>query len=80
MSGFTAGGASPLGRIEVEKEEVPESEFDTAATKTKSWMEKRKRNDVENLVSLRNTDLRAGDDWLVYVSPAVKKRMARRMW
>ncbi|KAE9982183.1 hypothetical protein EG328_011095 [Venturia inaequalis] len=79
--GFTpAGGASPIGRIEIDKEEALETEYDTAAKKTKGWMEKRKRNEVENLVSLRNTDLRAGDDWLVYVSPAVKKRMARRMW
>lgn len=79
--GFTpAGGASPMGRIELEKEEVVETEYDVAANKTKGWMEKRKRNEVENIMSLRNTDLRAGDDWLVYVSPAVKKRMARRMW
>ncbi|TLD36893.1 hypothetical protein E2P81_ATG02675 [Venturia nashicola] len=79
--GFTpAGGASPMGRIEIDKEEAIETEYDTAANKTKGWMEKRKRTEVENLVSLRNTDLRAGDDWLVYVSPAVKKRMARRMY
>jgi hypothetical protein len=78
--GFTPGGGSPMGRIEVEKEEASDSEFEVAASKTKGWLEKRKRSDVENLVSLRNTDLRAGDDWLVYVSPAVKKRMARRMW
>lgn len=69
-----------MGRIEIDKEELIETEYDIAANKTKGWMEKRKRSEVENIVSLRNTDLRAGDDWLVYVSPAVKKRMARRMW
>ena len=43
-------------------------------------MEKRKRSDVENIVALRNTDLRAGDDWLIYISPAVKKRMGTKIW
>jgi len=77
---MTPGGGSPNARIEAEKEETSDSEFEIAASKTKGWLEKRKRSEVDNLVSIRNTDLRAGDDWLVYVSPAVKKRMARRMW
>jgi hypothetical protein len=77
--GVTLGGIQN-GREAVEKDESPEGEFERAVTKTSGWLEKRKRADVENLVSLRNTDLRAGDDWLVFISPAVKKRLARRMW
>ncbi|KAF2432080.1 hypothetical protein EJ08DRAFT_732826 [Tothia fuscella] len=61
-----------------EKDDSPEGEFERAVVKTKGWLEKRKRCDLEGLVALRNTDLRAGDDWLVYVSPAVKRRLARR--
>jgi hypothetical protein len=71
---------SPNTRDEIEKDESPEGELERAVTKTTGWLEKRKRADVESLVALRNTDLRAGEDWLVYVSPAVKKRLARRMW
>lgn len=62
------------------RDDTPESEFDVAAVKNRSWLEKRKRSDVDGLVSLRNTDLRSGDDWLVYVSPAVKKRMGTKIW
>jgi len=78
--GVAPAVGTPNARVETEKEESSDSEFDRAANKTKGWLEKRKRSEVDNLVSLRNTDLRAGDDWLVFVSPAVKKRMARRQW
>lgn len=70
--------ATPNARIESMKDESSEGEFERAVTRTKGWLEKRKRSDVESLVALRNTDLRAGDEWLVYVSPAVKRRLARR--
>lgn len=77
-----AGHAQGQGHVRVDsaREVVPETEFDMAVGRTKGWMEKRKRSDVETLVSLRNTDLRAGDEWLVYVSPAVKKRMGIKIW
>jgi hypothetical protein len=74
------GGASPSASAVDEKELSPEGEFERAVASTQGWLEKRKRCDVESLVALANTDLRAGDDWLVYVSPAVKKRLGRRMW
>lgn len=77
--GVTPLGGSPTGRIVLDKD-TPEGEFEQAVTNTRGWLEKRKRSDVEGLVALANTDLRAGDDWLVYVSPAMKKRLARRMW
>ena len=68
-------------RVDSAREEVvPETELDRAARRNKGWLEKRKRSEVEGLVSLRNTDLRAGDEWLVYVSPAVKKRMGVKIW
>jgi hypothetical protein len=69
---------TPNARVETVKDDTPEGEFERAVVKTRGWLEKRKRSDVEGLVALKNTDLRAGDDWLVYVSPAVKRRLARR--
>jgi len=78
--GGTPGIGTPNARQEAEKAEVEEGEFEKAVTRTRGWLEKRKRADVEGLVALRNTDLRAGDDWLVYISPAVKKRMGRKIW
>ena len=77
------GGAMGHGHVRVDsarEEVVPETELDRAARRNKGWLEKRKRSEVEGLVSLRNTDLRAGDEWLVYVSPAVKKRMGVKIW
>lgn len=68
-------------RVDSARDDVlPETEFDKAVVRNKGWLEKRKRSDVEKLVALRNTDLRAGDEWLVYVSPAVKKRMGVKLW
>jgi hypothetical protein len=68
-------------RVDSLRDEVePESEFERAVGRTKGWLEKRKRSEVEGLVALRNTDLRAGDEWLVYVSPAMKKRMGTKIW
>ena len=85
----TTNGSGQLGvssghghvRVDSAREEVvPETELDRTVHRNKGWLEKRKRSDVESLVSLRNTDLRAGDEWLVYVSPAVKKRMGVKIW
>jgi hypothetical protein len=68
-------------RVDSAREEVvPETELERAAGRNRGWLEKRKRSAVEGLVALRNTDLRAGDEWLVYVSPAVKKRMGIKIW
>lgn len=77
------GGGQQLGHVRVDsaREEVPpETEFEKAMGRNKGWLEKRKRSEVEELVALSNTDLRAGEDWLVYVSPAVKKRMGIKIW
>jgi hypothetical protein len=83
------GGGGQLGvgagyghvRVDSARDEVvPETDLERAVVRTKGWLEKRKRGEVERLVSTRNTDLRAGDEWLVYVSPAVKKRMGVKLW
>lgn len=85
------GGGGQLGsgagyghghvRVDSARDEVvPETDLEKAVVRTKGWLEKRKRSEVERLVSTRNTDLRAGDEWLVYVSPAVKKRMGVKLW
>ncbi|KIW01228.1 uncharacterized protein PV09_07271 [Verruconis gallopava] len=76
-----AGGGGGHVRVDSAREDMlPETELDRAVARSKGWLEKRKRSEVDGLVALRNTDLRAGDDWLVYVSPAVKKRMGVKLW
>jgi len=70
----------PHSRNDSMRDDTPESEFDLAAVRNRTWLEKRKRNDLEGLITLQNTDLRAGDDWLVFISPAVKKRMGIKIW
>lgn len=82
QASLVSGPGTPpaAGRIDGEKEDGPEGEFDRAVASTKGWLEKRKRSEVENIVALANTDLRAGDEWLVYISPAMKKRLARKLY
>ncbi len=56
-----------------------DAEFEKAVGRCGGWLERRGRGEVEQLVMLRNTDLRAGDEWLVFVTPAVRKKMGRTM-
>ena len=60
----------------VERYKAPIDEYQEAITKTIGWLEVKKKQDVSKLAFLENTDLRAGEQWLVYISPAAKRKMS----
>jgi hypothetical protein len=74
---ITAAGAT----TDPTKEKLPINEYEDAVAKTTGWLEPKKRREVRQLICLKNTDLRAGNDWLVYVSPAEKwkKKVVQRL-
>jgi len=49
----------------------------TAAQASDGWLEVLDRAAVDRLVAVPNSDLRAGDFWLVFVHPAVKRARRR---
>jgi hypothetical protein len=67
-----------LGMGESRKEEVVEDDYEIVAAKMQGWMEPRRKSEVETWLSLKNTDLRASEKWLVYVSPTMKKKLGMR--
>jgi hypothetical protein len=64
-----------VNMADAKKQMIVESDFDIAARQMEGWLERRPRKDVAKLVALTNTDLRANDLWLVYVSPAMKQKV-----
>jgi hypothetical protein len=73
MTGSTSGSGGGImfdrdGK-QIKKLVLPESDFDVCARRMAPWLERAGKRDVLRWVVLKNTDLRAGDQWLLYVSP-----------
>jgi hypothetical protein len=62
---------------------LPESDFDVCARRMEPWLERADKREVLRWVVLKNTDLRAGDQWLMFVSPTTKiqsRLLDRERW
>lgn len=81
--GGVGGAAAGGGPAEGEQKVVvlrPETEMDVCARRMGEWpMERVSKREAQRWVCLKNTDLRAGDEWLVYVSPTTKAQMGLDM-
>jgi hypothetical protein len=68
----TVVGSSPVATPSTEREEAEkiQLEFALMESRMQTWLVRSPRKQVDQWVQIKNTDLRAGERWLLYVCPS----------
>jgi hypothetical protein len=70
----TVVGSSPITTPSTEREEAEKIQLNFALMESRmqSWLIRTPRKQVDQWVQIKNTDLRAGERWLLYVCPTLQ--------